>query len=335
MEDYVETHLYKLRGILRSRVLRVLRGTKSDKIWQLYYRLYAPNSCFPPERPQNGNNTKPSTWYFLVLTCGRLLSYPLCSCCIPVVYNCELCVCSRYDVHTWYIYIIVYWSIYYIIYIVSIYEKKSSCSSALYIMYLKIAHLPFVAEMVGRLKWKDLELIQNSGADSTNPPTFDKYVPSGCCLEQPAQYNRVGTYLVNRSNRSNQRPSTWTFPQYIDYQGIRITDTAVATKLQPGDEAAKPGNRKPLSPPKLVRGWGGLAGDYILGIFASIPITVRGKYRYGSGLETGDKIMRKIRLSSFSLPSLLPLSFNHLFLWAFRLYGLTFYGTYVLVVFYS
>ena len=75
-------------------------------------------------------------------------------------------------------------------------------------MYLKIAHLPFVAEMVGRLKWKDLELIQNSGADSTNPPTFDKYVPSGCCLEQPAQYNRVGTYLVNRSNRSNQRPST-------------------------------------------------------------------------------------------------------------------------------
>ena len=45
IEDSVETHLCKLRGILRSRVLRVLRGTKSykilqnlttsDKVWQL------------------------------------------------------------------------------------------------------------------------------------------------------------------------------------------------------------------------------------------------------------------------------------------------------------
>ena len=30
IEDFVETHLCKLRRILRSRVLRVLRGTKSD-----------------------------------------------------------------------------------------------------------------------------------------------------------------------------------------------------------------------------------------------------------------------------------------------------------------
>ena len=32
IEDFVEPHLCKLRGILRSRVLRVSRGTNSDKV---------------------------------------------------------------------------------------------------------------------------------------------------------------------------------------------------------------------------------------------------------------------------------------------------------------
>ena len=36
IEDFVETHLCKLRGILGSRLPRVLRGTKSDQSLQLW-----------------------------------------------------------------------------------------------------------------------------------------------------------------------------------------------------------------------------------------------------------------------------------------------------------